>query len=89
MGCGLSTKPRKILQIAIIFSDLCMILLNQKFFFLPNIVGLLPKTKRGNTHIIFATEYLTKWPEARAIPNAKDSIETGIPRTQNAKSTPG
>ena len=38
-----------------------------------DIVGPLPKTSRGNTHIIVATEYLTKWPEARAIPNAKAS----------------
>ena len=38
-----------------------------------DIVGPLPKTKRGNTHIVVATEYLTKWPEARAIPNAKAS----------------
>lgn len=38
-----------------------------------DIVGPLPKTARGNTHIVVATEYLTKWPEARAIPNAKAS----------------
>ena len=38
-----------------------------------DIVGPLPKTTRGNTHIVVATEYLTKWPEARAIPNAKAS----------------
>ena len=38
-----------------------------------DIVGPLPKTKQGNTHIVVATEYLTKWPEARAIPNAKAS----------------
>jgi hypothetical protein len=38
-----------------------------------DIVRPLPKTERGNTHIIVATEYLTKWPEARPIPNAKAS----------------
>lgn len=38
-----------------------------------DIVGPLPKTARENTHIVVATEYLTKWPEARAIPNAKAS----------------
>lgn len=38
-----------------------------------DIVGPLPKTKQGNMYIVVATEYLTKWPEARAIPNAKAS----------------
>ena len=38
-----------------------------------DIVGPLPKTSRGNMYIVVATEYLTKWPEARAIPNAKAS----------------
>ena len=36
-----------------------------------DIVGPLPLTKLGNQYIIVATEYLTKWPEARALPNAK------------------
>jgi transcription initiation factor IIE alpha subunit len=36
-----------------------------------DIVGPLPKTKKGNKYIVVATEYLTKWPEARAIPDAK------------------
>jgi hypothetical protein len=36
-----------------------------------DIVGPFPKTPRGNTHIVVAMEYLTKWPEARAIPNTK------------------
>src|SRR5256886_17177951 len=38
-----------------------------------DIVGLLLKTIRENMYIVMATEYLTKWPEARAIPNAKVS----------------
>ena len=36
-----------------------------------DIVGPLPKTKKGNTYIVVATDYLTKWPEARAIPDQK------------------
>lgn len=36
-----------------------------------DIVGPLPKTARGNQYIVVATEYLTKWPEARALPDAK------------------
>jgi hypothetical protein len=38
-----------------------------------DIVRPLPKTKNSNKYIVVATEYLTKWPEARAIPNAKAS----------------
>jgi hypothetical protein len=35
-----------------------------------DIVGPLPKTKRENKYIVVATDYLTKWPEAKAIPEA-------------------
>ena len=36
-----------------------------------DIVGPLPVTRNGNKYIVVATEYLTKWPEARALPDAK------------------
>ena len=40
-----------------------------------DIVGPLPKTSQGNVHIVVAVDYLTKWPEARAIPDATaDSV---------------
>lgn len=38
-----------------------------------DIVGPLPKTSKGNKYIVVATEYLTKWPEACALPDAKAS----------------
>ena len=39
-----------------------------------DIVGPLPLTKLGNRYIIVATEYLTKWPEARALSNARAAL---------------
>jgi len=36
-----------------------------------DVVGPLNETKRGNKYIITATDYLTKWPEARAVKHAK------------------
>ena len=33
-------------------------------------VGPLPRTIRGNRYIIVAVDYFTKWPEARAFPEA-------------------
>ena len=35
-----------------------------------DIVGPLPKTAENNQYIVTAMDYLTKWPEARAIPDA-------------------
>jgi transposase InsO family protein len=36
-----------------------------------DIVGPISETRQGNKYIIVATEYLTKWPEAQAIPDTK------------------
>ena len=35
-----------------------------------DIVGPLPKTAENNQYIVIAMDYLTKWPEARAILDA-------------------
>src|SRR6266487_5825213 len=36
-----------------------------------DVIGPLNETKRGNRYIITVTDYLTKWPEARAVQYAK------------------
>ena len=38
-----------------------------------DIVGPLNETQHGNKYIIVATEYLTRWPEAQAIPDTRAS----------------
>src|SRR6185437_2649413 len=38
-----------------------------------DLVGPLSITKQNNQYIIVATEYLTRWPEARAVPDASAS----------------
>ncbi|CAG8644703.1 3238_t:CDS:2 [Gigaspora margarita] len=41
-------------------------------------VGPLPLTKQGNKYLIVATKYLTKWLEARAIPNCTAETATSF-----------
>jgi hypothetical protein len=38
-----------------------------------DIIGPLPTTNKGNKYIVVVTDYLTKWPEARALKDAKAS----------------
>jgi len=35
-----------------------------------DIIGSLQETKKGNKYTITLVDYFTKWPEAKAIPNA-------------------
>jgi len=35
-----------------------------------DIVGPLPRTEKGNKYIVVAIDYFTKWPEAKALPEA-------------------
>ena len=39
-----------------------------------NFVGPLPHTKKGKKYIIVAMDYLTKWPEARAVSEATADV---------------
>ncbi|CAG8503255.1 11806_t:CDS:2, partial [Gigaspora rosea] len=38
-----------------------------------DIVGPLPRTTQGNHYIVVATDYTTKWLEAKPIPTTMDS----------------
>ena len=38
-----------------------------------DLVGPLPKTKRGNRFIITLVDYFSKWPEAAALPSKSAS----------------
>jgi len=39
-----------------------------------DLIGLLPKTQRGNRWIITAIDYATGWPVAKAVPNATKTL---------------
>src|SRR6185437_10017188 len=41
-----------------------------------DLVGPLPITTQTNCYIIIATDYLTRWPEAKAVPNARANTLT-------------
>jgi hypothetical protein len=43
-----------------------------------DIVGPLPRTARGNRYIVVAVDYLTKWPEARALSTASAEAVTNF-----------
>ena len=40
-----------------------------------DLIGPLPRTERGNKHIVTLVDYFSKWPEAEAIPDkSADSV---------------
>ena len=43
-----------------------------------NFVGPLSEITRGNKYIIVTMDYLTKWPEAKVLPDAKASSATSF-----------
>ena len=40
-----------------------------------DLIGPLPRTERGNKHIVTLVDYFSKWPEAEVIPDkSADSV---------------